>query len=180
MKQTSVYITMGLFLSLLSGIFSCSFTNSFLHAAYYSPAELAINGLSNTSRQPPPVSQPATGLLLPLYIYPLVWILGNAYEQLANIAKAHPSVGITAVINPDSGPGTAQNIDYVEGISILKDAGIRVIGYVYTSYAGRAIADVEADIDRYVSFYGPSISGVLFDEMSYTAGNENYYKTLSN
>jgi hypothetical protein len=299
MKKTSVYITMGLFLSLLSGIFSCSFTNSFLHAAaqtsgtcqivptnripangdnrfhhsaydnrtnwsnldagssiqmgtemticnvdnawinenyqqnnlvisvssngtafpnvfsgtssgttesperHYSSAytigkfvrfnfngntnnmsesitEFAYNGLSSTSRQLPHLIQPTTGILMPLYTYPLVWILGNAYEQLANIAKAHPSVGITAIINPDSGPGTAQNIDYIQGISILKNAGIRVIGYVYTSYASRPIADVEADIDRYVSFYGSSISGVLFDEMSNVAGNENYYKTLSN
>jgi hypothetical protein len=143
-------------------------------------AELAVNGFSSTLPQRAPVSQHTTGILLPLYIYPLVWILGNAYEQLGNIATAHPSVGITAIINPDSGPGTAQNIDYVEGISILKNAGIRVIGYTYTSYGSRPIADVEADIDRYISFYGSSISGVLFDEMAYTSGNENYYKTLSN
>ena len=155
-------------------------SNGNIHKMSASITELALNGPSSTSPQPPPASQPTTGILLAFYMYPQVWILGNTYEQLANIARAHPSVGITAIINPDSGPGTAQNIDYIQGISILKNAGIRVIGYVYTSYASRPIADVEADIDRYVSFYGSSISGILFDEMSYTGGNENYYKTLSN
>jgi hypothetical protein len=133
-----------------------------------------------TVNAPPSVSQPTTGLLIPFYLYPQVWISGNAYEQLASIATAHPSVGITAVINPDSGPGTSQDPNFVQGISILKNAGIHVIGYIYTSYASRPIADVEADIDRYVSFYGSSISGIMFDEMSNTAGNENYYSTLSN
>ena len=133
-----------------------------------------------TVNAPPPVGQPTTGLLIPFYLYPQVWISGNAFEQLASIATAHPSVGITAIINPNSGPGTSQDPNFVQGISILKNAGIRVIGYVYTSYASRPIADVEADIDRYVSFYGSSISGILFDEMSNVAGNENYYKTLSN
>lgn len=242
--DSGVYMMTGFFLTLLIAVFTCSFTNSFLHAAaqtsdtcqklpissitanaddvIHHPAtpvdnnlktrwsnfglgswiqvdlgaqmticsvasitELAVNGFSSTSPQPPPVSQPTTGILLPLYIYPQVELgnlfpIENAYEKLANIAKAHPSVGITAIINPNSGPGTTQNIDFIRGISILTNAGIRVIGYVYTSYGSRPIASVEADIDRYISFYGSSISGVLFDEMSNTPGNANYYKTLSN
>ena len=178
MKRTSVYMMTGFFFTLLTG--SMLVIDGNTQKRWTSVTELALNGLSSTSRQPPPINQPTTGILMPLYMYPQVWILGNEYEQLADIATAHPSVGITAIINPDSGPGTVQNIDYIQGISILKNAGIRVIGYVYTNYASRPIADVEADIDRYVSFYGSSISGVLFDEMSYTGGNENYYKTLSN
>jgi len=134
-----------------------------------------IATLTITVNAPPPAGQATTGILMALYMYP-----GNAWQQLANIATAHPSVGITAIINPNSGPGTSQDPNFVQGISILKNAGIRVNGYTYTNYASRPIADVEADIDRYVSFYGSSISGILFDEMSNVAGNENYYKTLSN
>jgi len=43
----------------------------------------------------------------------------------------------------------------------------------------RAIADVEADIDSYKSFY-PQIEGIFFDEMATTTGKESFYTTASN
>ena len=47
-----------------------------------------------------------TGILLPLYIYTQHWIRWNAWEQVRELAKAHPNIEILAIVNPDSGPGT--------------------------------------------------------------------------
>ena len=115
------------------------------------------------------------GLLVPLYIYP-----GSTWNTLINIKTTYPALPIIAVINPGSGPGTAQNSDYVSWIAKLQAANILVLGYDHTSYGARPTADVKADIDRYLAFY-PSIDGIFFDEMSYLkTGNESYYSTVSN
>ena len=72
--------------------------------------------------------------------------------------RAHPSVPILAVINPNNGPGTAALSDYMAGISKLTSAGVKVIGYVFTSYGARPAADVQADMARWRSLY-PGVSG---------------------
>ena len=43
-------------------------------------------------------------------------------------------MGIIAVVNPDSGPGSAVEADYTAGIAKLIAANIRVLGYVGTDY----------------------------------------------
>jgi hypothetical protein len=128
-----------------------------------------------------PVQRPA-GVIVPLYTYPQMWISGNAWEQLANIAKGHPDSKIVAIINPNSGPGTLRNTDYATGIKMLKDAGITVVGYTYTQYGQRPISEIHIDIDKYQSFYSDEdgVTGILFDEMSNHPGKESYYKSLSN
>jgi hypothetical protein len=62
-------------------------------------------------------------------------------------------------------------------VNNLKSAGIVVIGYVFSSYAGRSISGVEADISTYKSWYG--VQGVFVDQMANWAGDEWYYSTLN-
>lgn len=126
------------------------------------------------------MTQIKTGILLPLYIYPQNWIPRNAWEQIAGLAKAHPDVEILAIINPDSGPGTSQNSDYVKALNTINFlSNIKVLGYTYTSYARREIIEAKKDIDRYIEYYSPNIDGIFFDEMANNIGNEIYYSHLS-
>jgi hypothetical protein len=114
------------------------------------------------------------GTIIPLYTYPT----DPSWTTVANAKVDHPTLGVVAVINPSSGPGVALDTNYDDGITSLQDAGVVVIGYVYTSYAARPVGDVQADVATYVDLY-PQLEGVMFDEMSNVAGNEDYYQGLS-
>src|SRR5438132_785660 len=114
----------------------------------------------------------STGIIVPVYSYP-----GSYWSQVIQAKNAHPSVPIIAIINPNSGPGTASDSNYVTGIKNLQAAGITVLGYVYTSYAARSISTAESDVSSYKNWY--NVNGIMFDEMSNVAGNENYYSTLT-
>ncbi len=118
-------------------------------------------------------STSSTGVMVPLYTYPT----SSTWNEVIQAKLANPSVPIIAIINPDNGPGIAQDSNYVLGIDALRSAGITVLGYVYTQYAQRNLVSVEADINTYHNWY--NISGIFFDEMSNVIGNENYYSTLS-
>ena len=103
-----------------------------------------------------------TGVIIPLYTYPtdLTWNL------VVQAKTTHPSVPIIAIINPNSGPGTAIDSNFVSGIKKLQNAGVIVLGYVYTRYAARAIATVEADLDFDKNWY--NVDGMNFHEMANT------------
>jgi hypothetical protein len=55
---------------------------------------------------------------------------------------------------------------------------VKVIGYVHTSYGGRAATDVETDMNNWHGWY-PGVTGIFFDEMANTAGLESYYSGLT-
>ncbi|HEY5961663.1 MAG TPA: spherulation-specific family 4 protein, partial [Polyangiaceae bacterium] len=115
-----------------------------------------------------------TGCIVPLYSDP-----GEApWAAIVAAKHAHPRVPMIAILDPDDGPGNVKSAAYVTGIATLNATGIRSIGYVYTSYGGRAAATVRADIDRWYSFY-PSIDGIFFDEAANSAGGDGYYRELA-
>ena len=109
-------------------------------------------------------------LSIGLYSYPpsLFW---------SDAIAAAPTTGII-IANVDSGPGTGYESNFGDVYAEAAAAGILVIGYVYTSYAARSEADVEADIVSWYSFYGASLGGIFFDEVEATTGNETYYTAL--
>ncbi len=110
----------------------------------------------------------AQHLAVPAYFYP-----GAPWTQL--VASA-PTVGI-AVMNPNSGPGTASNPDYVRTVHDAQQAGITVLGYVHTSYGARPLAEVLADVSSYYTWYG--VDGVFVDEASTDCVQEaTYYRPL--
>jgi hypothetical protein len=111
-------------------------------------------------------------LIIPLYTYP-----GVSWSAIISAKEANPSVAMVVIINPDNGPGASKDQNYVTGIDDLRAVGVIVLGYDHTSWAGRPLATVEADIDSYKSWY--NVSGIFFDEMSNVPGNEGYYSTLN-
>ncbi|HKW05256.1 MAG TPA: spherulation-specific family 4 protein [Nitrososphaerales archaeon] len=114
-----------------------------------------------------------TGIMIPLYMYPT----SPYWEQVIQAKTSNPSVPIIAIINPNSGPGGVRDVNYANGISSLRSAGVIVLGYVYTSYGKRSISSVETDVAAYHSWY--SLDGIFFDEMTNVAGSESYYSALN-
>ena len=100
----------------------------------------------------------ALGILVPAYFSPTSGGYWSALNQAAD------RVPLIAIMNPNNGPSTSVNSNYTSAVNALRNAGGRVIGYVYSSYAARPVVDVEADIDRYHAFY--TIDGFFVDEMT--------------
>jgi hypothetical protein len=107
-------------------------------------------------------------LAIPAYFAP-----GPLWTQLD--AAAGP-VGM-AIVNPDSGPGSACSPAYAAQISRSRAQGIAVIGYVDTEYAARPLADVRRDIDRYLAWYG--VDGIFLDQVGATRTCLPYYAAAS-
>jgi hypothetical protein len=98
---------------------------------------------------------PLQTLAIPMYMDP-------SAPDWAQETSAAPTVSFL-IANPNSGPGAAVDPTYTQAIATAHTAGQTIVGYVHTSYGARAIADVEADIDAWYSFY-PAIDGIFSDE----------------
>ena len=110
------------------------------------------------------------GILNPSYYYP------GGTDWNGSVAGAG---GVKIMIaNPDSGPGTAVDPNYVSGIAQAQKAGIKVLGYSHTSYGARAAATVESEVSEYYSWYG--VDGIFFDEAATASSTVSYYQTLYN
>jgi len=99
------------------------------------------------------------------------------WDSLAASARRVPT---TAILNPNSGPGTSADASYVAAITKLRAAGGKVIGYVSTSYAKRALSAVVADINMYASLY--NVDGFFIDEMTSDSltSHVQYYQSIYN
>ncbi|MEP6575657.1 MAG: spherulation-specific family 4 protein [Nitrososphaerota archaeon] len=118
-------------------------------------------------------TQSSVGLYVPLYTYPT----SSTWSTLVSSKNAHPNLPFLVAINPNSGVGSSQDTNFVNGIKNLKSAGIKVIGYVYTSYGQRSTTVLQDEINKYKSWYG--VDGIFFDEMSNSGGLEGYYSNLN-
>jgi hypothetical protein len=128
----------------------------------------------------------AMDLLVPAYFYPSSNPALSYWDEMTAAAAA--GARITAIINPDNGPGAAQNSDYVAAVNSFRAAGGRVLGYVYTCYgnstctpglpATRSTADVLVDAQRYNSWY--NVDGIFLDEMSNLNAALPFYQTVAN
>lgn len=116
----------------------------------------------------------AMDILVPSYFDPT-----DSAADWTRMANAATRVSLTAIMNPNSGPGAGVDSGYIGAISSMHASGGRVIGYVSTDYTNRTLANVEADVDRYLSWY-PNLDGIFFDEMTDDANatHVNYYATL--
>ncbi|HSY43502.1 MAG TPA: spherulation-specific family 4 protein [Candidatus Acidoferrum sp.] len=102
------------------------------------------------------------GIMVPAYFAPSRAGTAGGYWDSLDYAAAR--VPLIAIMNPNSGPGTFRDGNYVRALASLHQAGGKVIGYVYSEYGGRALTNVEADIDAYLSFY--TVDGFFIDEMA--------------
>ncbi len=75
-----------------------------------------------------------------------------------------------SVINPSNGPGTSFDQAYSDYIDDLEAVGVRAHMYVFSSFGGRPIADVKADISTAYAFY-PKLKGIFQDEIGLMSSN---------
>jgi len=118
-----------------------------------------------------------SGLAIPLYTYPCFTITQCTWTTVIQARQAYPSVPLLAVINPNSGPGRFKDTNYVQGIKNLQDAGVVVLGYVWTGYGRVPLSKVENQVSSYKNWY--AVNGIFFDGMAYVTGSEKYYSTLN-
>lgn len=113
-------------------------------------------------------------LLVPAYFYPE----GKGLTWWSALTAATAKAPVTAIVNPNSGPDLAVDPAYSAVVDTARAAGVKVIGYVHTSYGARPLTDVVTDINRYVSFY--AIDGIFIDEMADdgSAASVNYYLAI--
>jgi hypothetical protein len=114
-----------------------------------------------------------TGIIVPLYTNPT----DPSWSALIQAKEAYPNVPVIAIVNPDSGPGSSQDPNFVSGIASLKAAGITVVGYVPTGSATVSLSTVDASVSAYKSWY--NVNGIFFDEMSDSQGEAGYYSSAS-
>lgn len=128
--------------------------------------------VANQVPPPPPPPPPPSGtgkILVPAYFYP-----GNQWTRMCGTLPS----GSIAIMNPNSGPGTASNADYIAAVNDCRAKGVGVIGYVHTSYGVRSASQVKAEVDEYFSWY--AVTGIFFDEASIDSGTSSYYTDLYN
>lgn len=106
------------------------------------------------------------------------------WKKLAELSRDRPEeLEIEVIFNPASGPGEARDPNYLrdDDTGPLADAqGLRILGYVTTSYAKRSAEEVKAEIDQYATgCYAGFVSGIFFDETSSDLDTADYYRGLS-
>jgi hypothetical protein len=114
----------------------------------------------------------AVEIVVPAYFYP------GGGSSWPTLTAAAATVDVTAIMNPNSGPGAARDNNYVNAVNAFRAAGGRAIGYVHTSYGSRPLANVVADIDKYAAWY--ALDGIFIDGMANTgpAQRLDYYKAV--
>jgi hypothetical protein len=110
-------------------------------------------------------------LVVPAYFHPAV-----RPEEWASLTEHAPHIRVI-VHNPGSGPGEALDESFNVPLGQLRAAGVQVVGYVDTSYGLRPTAEVLADFERYVGWYG--VSGVFFDRVPTGPDHVPHYARLS-
>ncbi len=109
-------------------------------------------------------------IAIPAYFYPS--FPDPLWTQMED---AVPTVSF-AVMNPADGAGAAPDSNYVSQVAATRAAGVKILGYVYSSYATRDPALLQTDIDNYYSWYG--VDGIFIDEADNDCMNQSYYADL--
>jgi hypothetical protein len=112
------------------------------------------------------------GMVIPSYFSP-----GSLWTQAIGEA---PHVAMM-IANPNSGPGTRQDsdyMDYVDYIRVAQHTEIQVLGYVDTNYGRVDPAEVKREVDEYRSLY--SVTDIFFDRVSEDVDHLAYYRDIAN
>ena len=120
----------------------------------------------------------ATALLVPAYFSP-----DDDAADWTQLTSAASKVSVTAIFNPNSGPGNAADPAYTSALTAFRAAGGQALAYVHTQKPNgtlRSLSSVEADVDKYRSFY--TFDGVFVDEMTddSNAADVSFYTNLYN
>lgn len=120
------------------------------------------------------VAPAPAGLMMPLYTYPT----HAAWKKLIALKARHPQLPVVAIVNPDNGASWGVDPTYTQGIAKLHAAGITTLGYVFTSYGGRAQASVKREVTRWKTEY-PTVDGIFYDEMASDPTTLSFYMTAT-
>ncbi|WP_405925877.1 spherulation-specific family 4 protein [Streptomyces sp. NBC_00035] len=121
------------------------------------------------------MTDPATvpgrgGLLVPLYVHPAV----DPAAWRALIRAGPQLYGV--VLNVADGPGATPDPAFVEAVAQLREADVRVLGYVDTDYGDRPVRAVIGDLRRYRRWY--DTDGAFLDRAASGAGPLRHYRRL--
>jgi hypothetical protein len=119
----------------------------------------------------PAAAAPKGSLLVPLYVHPVVD--PAAWRALEGVASSLYGV----VLNAADGPGARPDPVYVRTARRLRRAGVRLLGYVDTDYAGRPAHAVYRDLRRYRAWY--AVDGVFLDRVASGPRQVPYYRWLA-
>lgn len=100
----------------------------------------------------------------------------NSSSDWSLLRETVRQVPVTAIFNPNSGPGDNRDEALVFVLQEFRHSGGKAIGYVSTSYGTRNEADILRDIDRYHQWY--SLDGFFIDEMASNASSVDLYRRL--
>jgi hypothetical protein len=143
--------------------------------------EMTTTSSTNPATPPDPPAAPVqsqpTGMIIPLYLYPDS--TSSNWDPLFAAHAANPAVPIIAIVSAGlTAPTGKADAHYQRAVARLLAAGIRVAGYVPTTYGDRPVDEVKANIDRWLTHY-PGIDAVFFDEQGYEVGQEDHYRQLA-
>lgn len=166
--------------------------------------------------------QPPLSVIVPLYIYPkpsdkICDKTCHAWQYLLEAKDAYPNLEVWAIVGPPTNtnaciPGPRQrpclsepppmdtctcstlDVDYMDGLELLKAHGIRMLGYVATGHGRVKDCDFRQCIMRridtwkklvidYANTHGSDeaiIEGIFFDEMDNDDASAVYYTMFSN
>ncbi len=113
----------------------------------------------------PAAARADVGILVPSYFYPGTGGPGGSGDGWAAMTAAASKVQITAVLNPNSGPGGSEDPAYAAAMANLEAAGGKVVAYVYTNSGNADLSSVESQIKTYITQYGSLINGFFLDGM---------------
>ena len=107
------------------------------------------------------------GLAVPAYVHPSVdpqlWV---------RLAEAGADVRFV-VVNVNSGPGDELDPAYPEVVERLRQARVRMVGYVDTDYGRVSVQDVAEQARAWVTRYG--VRGVFLDQVAADLTHLEYY-----
>ena len=113
-------------------------------------------------------------------------------DDWAKLTRSSAAVAIV-VANVLNGPGNRRSAGFARRLAVVRKAGIDVLGYVDTGYVGTTghrtragetsveawLDQIRRDIDAWYAFYGVSIDGIFFDQVTAGCGDAKVYQSLS-
>lgn len=128
-------------------------------------------------------------VMVPAYANPCCDGGINMWQTLiATSVDPNRNFELHVIFNPQSGPGTTREPNYLDQagngpLASVRDGGAFIHGYVPTGFGTRDINAVKFDIDQYLinaAMYQGFIDGIFFDEMSNDLADVGYYIELRN
>jgi len=124
---------------------------------------------------------PEASLMIPLYIYPTGGGIEASWAEVILQARKHPGIQVYVIANPSSGPGTSTDGNYTDAIKKMQGAGVKVLGYVASTFGAKSLQDIKDEIAAWDSLY-PDVDGLFVDEVKYEASlsdaTKAYYQAI--